>query len=140
MDPGCHLFRHQIATMICGESMSSKTAAASVLGTNSGISACLTPASHALQTTLEAGDNVSLQQHRADLFPDQEKPPGEGNGYPLQYSWLENPMDRGAWQATVHGGCKESYMTERQHFHFLVGQGKCWAGVPTALVSLGVSS
>ena len=29
--------------------------------------------------------------------------PGEGNGNPLQYSCLENPMDRGAWQATVHG-------------------------------------
>ena len=28
---------------------------------------------------------------------------GEGNGNPLQYSCLENPMDRGAWQATVHG-------------------------------------
>ena len=31
---------------------------------------------------------------------------GEGNGYPLQYSCLENPMDRGAWQATVHGVTK----------------------------------
>ena len=29
--------------------------------------------------------------------------PGEGNGNPLQYSCLENPVDRGAWQATVHG-------------------------------------
>ena len=29
--------------------------------------------------------------------------PGEGNGNPLQYSRLENPMDRGAWRATVHG-------------------------------------
>ena len=29
--------------------------------------------------------------------------PGEGHGNPLQYSCLENPMDRGAWQATVHG-------------------------------------
>ena len=29
--------------------------------------------------------------------------PGEGNGNPLQYSCLENPMDRGAWQAAVHG-------------------------------------
>ena len=29
--------------------------------------------------------------------------PGEGNGNPLQYSRLENPMDRGAWPATVHG-------------------------------------
>jgi len=32
--------------------------------------------------------------------------PGEGNGYPLQYSCLENPMDRGAWQATVHGAAE----------------------------------
>ena len=32
--------------------------------------------------------------------------PGEGNGNPLQYSCLENPMDRGAWQATVHGVTK----------------------------------
>ena len=30
------------------------------------------------------------------------RPPGEGNGNPLQYSCLENAMDRGAWQATVH--------------------------------------
>ena len=32
--------------------------------------------------------------------------PGEGNGSPLQYSCLENPMDRGAWRATVHGVAK----------------------------------
>ena len=32
--------------------------------------------------------------------------PGEGNGNPLQYSCLGNPMDRGAWQATVHGVTK----------------------------------
>ena len=31
---------------------------------------------------------------------------GEGNGYPVQYSFLENPMDRGAWWATVHGVTK----------------------------------
>ena len=31
------------------------------------------------------------------------KSPGEGNGNSLQYSYLENPMDRGAWRATVHG-------------------------------------
>ena len=29
--------------------------------------------------------------------------PGEGNGNPLQYAWMENPMDRGAWLAAVHG-------------------------------------
>ena len=33
----------------------------------------------------------------------QDDPPGEGNGNPLQYLCLENPMDRGDWQATVHG-------------------------------------
>ena len=32
--------------------------------------------------------------------------PGEGNGNPLQYSCLGNAMDRGVWQATVHGGLK----------------------------------
>ena len=32
--------------------------------------------------------------------------PREGNGYPLQYSCLENPMDRGSWRATVHGVAK----------------------------------
>ena len=35
-----------------------------------------------------------------------ERSPGEGNGYPLQYSCLENSMNRGAWQATVHGVSK----------------------------------
>ena len=38
-----------------------------------------------------------------DLIPGLGKSPGEGNGYPLQYSCLENSMDRGAWWATVHG-------------------------------------
>ena len=38
-----------------------------------------------------------------DLIPGSERHPGEGNGNPLQYSCLENPMDRGAWRATVHG-------------------------------------
>ena len=36
----------------------------------------------------------------------QEDSPGEGNGYPLQYPCLENPMDREAWRATVHGVTK----------------------------------
>ena len=38
--------------------------------------------------------------------------PGGGHGNPLPYSCLENPMDRGAWQPTVHGVSKESGMTE----------------------------
>ena len=43
---------------------------------------------------------------------------GEGNSYPLKYSCLENSIDRGAWQATVHGVAKESDMTERLSLHF----------------------
>ena len=39
--------------------------------------------------------------------------PGEGNGYPLQYSGLENSMDRGAWRAYSPWGGKELDMTER---------------------------
>ena len=39
-------------------------------------------------------------------IPESERSPGEGNGNPLQYSCLENPMDSGAWQATVHGVAK----------------------------------
>ena len=39
--------------------------------------------------------------------------PGESNGYLLQYSCLENPMDRGAWRATIHGDTEESDTTER---------------------------
>ena len=35
-------------------------------------------------------------------IPESERSPGEGNGNPLQYSCPENPMDREAWQATVH--------------------------------------
>ena len=63
------------------------------------------------------------------LIPGSERSPGEGNGNPLQYSCLENPMDRGAWQATVHGVSrvghdlatkplspwKESYDKPKQH-------------------------
>ena len=54
-----------------------------------------------------AGDS-----RRAGLHPGSGKSPGEGNGNPLQYSCLDNPMDRGAWLATLHGGHKESARTE----------------------------
>ena len=43
------------------------------------------------------------------LIPGLRRSPGEGKGDPLQCSCLENPMDRGAWQATVHGVTKSSF-------------------------------
>ena len=52
-----------------------------------------------------------------DLIPGSVRFPGVGNGNPLQYSFLENSMDRGAWQATVHRVSKESDMIERACTH-----------------------
>ena len=42
----------------------------------------------------------------SDSIPGSGRSPGGGNGNPLQYSSLENPMERGAWWATVHGFAK----------------------------------
>ena len=55
---------------------------------------------------VNAGDVRDLSS-----IPGLGRSPGEGNGNPLQYSCLENPMHRGAWWATVHG-VEESDMTE----------------------------
>jgi len=49
--------------------------------------------------------NTGNTDMRVQLL-DLEDPSGEGSGKPLQYSCLENPMDRGAWQAIVHGVAK----------------------------------
>ena len=48
----------------------------------------------------------------------QERYPGEGNGDPLQYSCLEDPMDRGDWQATVHAVTKSWTHLSDLHFTF----------------------
>ena len=63
----------------------------------------------------DAGDEASI--------PESGKSPGGGNGNPLQHSWWENPMDRGAWWATVHWGHKTvgydwCYFTHK-HIHNL---------------------
>ena len=49
------------------------------------------------------GEESACSAEDPGSSPGSERSPGEGNGNPLQYSCLENPMGRGAWQATVHG-------------------------------------
>ena len=55
------------------------------------------------ESTCKAGDVGSI--------PGSRSYPGEENGYPLQYSCLGKPMDRGTWQDTVHGVTEKSDMT-----------------------------
>ena len=57
---------------------------------------------------------IHLQFRRRGFSPWVGKIPGEGNGNPLQRSCLGNPMDRGAWWATVHAVTKESDLTTKQ--------------------------
>ena len=55
-----------------------------------------------------------------DLIPGLGRSPEEVTDNPLQYSCLENPMDGGAWWATVHGVTKSRTQLGNQHFHFLM--------------------
>ena len=64
-----------------------------------------------------AGKESSCSAGDLGLIPGLGRSPGEGNGYWLQYSGLENPMDRGAWQATIHGVTKS--WTWMSNFHFI---------------------
>ena len=59
-----------------------------------------------------AGDTGDL-----GLIPELGRSPGKGNGYPLQYPCLENPMDRGAWQATVHRVAKSQTRLKQLSMH-----------------------
>ena len=64
--------------------------------------------SHLLKTTEVtpgSSDSKASAYNAGDLgsIPGSEISPGEGNGNPLQYSCLENPMDQGAWLDAVHG-------------------------------------
>ena len=67
--------------------------------------------------------NLPANAGDADLIPGLGQSPGIGNGNPLQYSCLGNPMDRGAWQIIVHGVVKSrtrlSDCTFTFHFHAL---------------------
>ena len=61
------------------------------------------------ESTCRIGDLNSI--------PGLGRSPGEGNGNPLQYSCMENPMDRGAWQAIVHGVTKSWIWLNDKHTH-----------------------
>ena len=54
-------------------------------------------------------DSKTSAYNAGDLgsVPELGRSPGEGNGNPFQYSYLENPIDRGAWRTTVRGVTKE---------------------------------
>ena len=64
------------------------------------------------ESACNAGDVSSI--------PGLGRSPGEGDGNPLQYSCLENPMDRGAWQALQSIGSQESDMTYLLNHHIIV--------------------
>ena len=68
---------------------------------------------------LYAGDMGSI--------PGSRRSPGEGNGNPLQYSCLENPMDRGAWWATVHRVTR-SWTLLSDFTLWISGAVQCWNG------------
>ena len=82
------------------------------------------------------------------LWCHSDKTPGEGNGNPLQYSCLKNPIDRGTWWATVHGVAQLD-MTERltlSHFSDKTRHSKskkgiiCWYIHPSSLSPTGLPS
>ena len=52
------------------------------------------------------GKEFAYNARDSGSIPGSGRSPGEGNGNPLQYPCLEDPMDRGAWRATVHGVAK----------------------------------
>ena len=66
----------------------------------------------------EAGKESACNAGSPGLIPGSGRSPGEGIGYPLQYSWLENPMAGGGWQATVHGVAKSQ--TRLNDFTFIL--------------------
>ena len=60
-------------------------------------------------------NNPPANASDVDLIAGLGRQPGEGNGNPLQYFCLENPINRRAWQSTVHGGHKEFDTAEYRH-------------------------
>ena len=72
-----------------------------------------------MQGFLAVSDSKESASSAGDLglISELGRSPVEGNGNPLQYSGLENPMDRGTWQATVHGVIKSQTRLNNQVQH-----------------------
>ena len=77
-----------------------------------------------------AGKESACNAGDPGLIPGPGSSPGEGIGYPLQYSCLGNPMDREAWQATVHGAAKSQTLmhtcSKASPISFIGGHYKHW--------------
>ena len=88
-----------LSTVACVSSLQN----APVLNLNDSVSQALPP-----DFRLPGGSDSRENLAAEDLgsIPESGRSPEEGNGSPLQYSCLENPTDRGAWGATVHGVAK----------------------------------
>ena len=73
----------------------------------------------ASQVELEVKNPPTNAEHTRDVgsIPASGRSPGGGHGKPLQYSYLKNSMDRGAWQATVLGVAKSWTLLKRLRMH-----------------------
>ena len=69
---------------------------------------------------MEGASHVA-QMVNLNSIPCSGRSPGEGTGNPLQYTSLENSMDRGVWQSIVHGVAKSQIHLRDWHFHFQDG-------------------
>ena len=97
-------------------------------------------------------DGKASAYNAGDLgsIPGSGRSPGEGNGNPLQYSCLENPMDGGAWLATVHGVAKSWTRLSDFAIHYVLRRGfsdssvgkesACNTGNPGSIPGLGRSA
>ena len=86
------------------------------------------PVSAGVSLIAQLVKNLNCNAGDPDVIPGSGRSPGEENGSPFQSSCLENPMDGGAWQATVHG-VPELEMTERLTLSHLDGAPQVRAAV-----------
>ena len=87
-----------------------------------------------------SGKESACKAGGTSSIPGSGRSPGEGNGNPLQYSCLENPMDRETWQATVHGIAKSRTRLRENTFLILVNFPLCECFLYGMMSSLGRGS